>query len=333
MNNNMQKHALKIICYIFCSIYINANSQNANISSFTIKTNYKTTFNAGFNDTIGKYGSNDFGISFIIPVYKHLFVNKENKSGFYNLSLLNSNNLIFSKIDFLDKNNTLLNLNLGIKGVYFSGNKNLWLSKITLNFFEDEYSISAPHPKFSGTFIFDRIVNRNFSYHLGLTYRYSFGIASFLPVAGLKYGITDRWKLLLSLPFYSCIQYKVNKQLQLSTKIRPTGTLSYYTNKSKLFGQSQEILLFRKRANTFSLDALYKLNSSISILGEVGREANRKIYFSNLRTEINKEPINYFMSRINSTWFINFGFAFKLGKTKSTANDYTIDYFEDDFDF
>lgn len=331
----MQKHFLKLIFLVlFDCLFTNVNSQNDFFSSFTINTNYKNTFSTELKDTTGKYGSSEFGIGFNVPVFTYFFTNKEDKNGFCNLSVQNNNTIVFPDIDFLNKTNTLYNLNLGLRGIYFTGNKNLWLSKVSVNFFEDEFSIYEPDPRFSGILLFNRIVNRDFSYHFGLTYRYSFGKASVLPIAGLKYSFADNWKMVLSLPFLASVQYKVTDKLLFKMKLHASGNISYYTNNSLMFGQTQEKLLFRKKSNTFSVDAFYKLNPNIYLKGTIEREGNRKIYFSDLKTEINKEPINYFSSAINPTWFVNVGLIFKLGK-KSKANvkdDEIIDNLENDFD-
>ncbi len=332
----MQKQVFKTILFIlFANIWINLQSQPTNISSFTVLSNYKSNFNANLSDTSGKYASNEFSIGLNIPIYTHLFKNKEGKTGFSNLDLQNNNTIIVPDIEFLNKSNTLLNLNLGIRCVYFTGNKNLWLSRMSLNFFEDEYSISRPHPRFTGILLYYRIVNHNFSYHVGLANRYSFGIASVLPVVGLKYGISDQWKLLLTLPFEGSIQYKVNNKLLIAGKIHPSGAISYYTNQSMMFGQLSGRMLFRKKSTAFSLDAMYKLNTSVTLKASIGREVNQKIFFSEVRTDINKEPSNYFVSGINPSWFINIGFTFKLGKKPklSAMDNESIDYLNEDSEF
>jgi len=332
----MHKYLLKILIFVFFAIPLkNANSQNTNISSFTINANLKNTFNAALIDSTGKYKSTEIGLGFKIPVYTHLFKNNDDKTGFYDISLQNENSIIKSEIEFLTASNTLLNINLGIRGLYFTGNKNLWLSKFSLNFFEDKYSISSPHPRFSGLFLFNRIPNRNFSYHLGLTSRYSFGIASVLPIAGLKYQISNRYKLLISLPFFAGIQYKVNSKILLSAVLHPSGAISYYTNKSMMFGLNQETLLFRKRSNSFLINASYRINSGILLKAQIGRETNRKIYFSDIKTEINKAPSNYFASALKPALMLNIGFSFKIGK-KTKLSDYeeeTYEYFDDGFDY
>ena len=299
---------------LFCCLL--GNSQNINIPSFVLKTNFKTIPDQNFKDTIGKFSSNEFEIGFSFPLFTKLFVNKLNKSGFYNISIDNNNTLIFNSIDFLKKSNTLYNINFGLKGIYFTGNKNLWIAKISSNLFEDEYSISDPTPRFSGLLLFDRLVNKKFSYHLGIAYRYSFGTTSVLPVAGLKYEFANSWKLNLSLPFSGSVQYKASDKLFFLIKLRASGAISYYTNNDNLFGLTQEKLMYRKKSNTLSIEAIYKLNSFTFIKGSIGREGSRKIYFSDLKTEINKEPVNYFSSKINNAWFIDFGINFRISKNK-----------------
>jgi hypothetical protein len=74
-----------------------------------------------------------------------------------------------------------------------------------------------------------------------------------------------------------------------------------FTNKKSLMGK---------------IEAIYKLNSFYFIKGSAGREWNRKIYFSDLKTEINKVPFNYFSSKINNVWFIDFGINFRISKNK-----------------
>ncbi|MCX6230036.1 MAG: DUF6268 family outer membrane beta-barrel protein [Bacteroidetes bacterium] len=329
------KLSFSLLCIFLAASCLNTEAQNTNLSAFTIKSNYTGILNSSLVDTTGKYGSNSFEAAFEIPLYKHFFKNSENKTGFWDVSFQNNDAISSLNIDFLNRDIRLLNIGFGLRGLYFTGNKNCWLTRLNFSYQGDEHNIGLSTPRFSGTLLFNRIVNRGFTYHLGLAYRYSFGIASVLPVAGIKYQITEKWKLFLSVPFYTSIQYKVNNRLLLSAKIHPSGTMSYFSNNDKLFGCSQNTLMFRKRATTFSLDAKYKINSFLSVNGDIGREGSRKIYFSDIRTEINKEPHNYFTSAIRSAWFINIGFIIKLDKKRNPSpnNDEFIDYSDDGFEY
>ncbi len=319
---------------LFCSICLYSTkiiAQSTNLNSFSIKSNYKTTLNADFIDTIGKFNSNEFSLGFNLPVYNHYYKNKVGKTAFYGFTFQNNNSIIFNHIGFLAANNDLYNISFGLRAMYFTGNKNIWLTKISSNFFEDEYSISNPKPRFSGVFLFNRMVNRSFNYHLGLSYKYSFGYAAILPVAGLKYQFADKWKLIVFLPFHISTQYKVNDKLWINARFNASGAISYYTNKNNLFGQTKAEMLFRKRANVFAIDAKYRLNSNMILNASIGREGNRVIYFSDIKSEINKEPANYFKSNLKSSLFFNIGFVFKFGEKKNSAdfdND-TIDYIEE----
>ncbi len=320
-----------VFVFSFFLFLTKSNAQSTNLNSFSIKSNFRTTLNADFIDTVGKFNSNEFSLGFNLPVYNHYFKNRVGKTAFYGFSFQNNNTIIYNHIGFLAANNDLYNISFGLRALYFTGNKNIWLTKISSNFFEDEFSISNPKPRFSGVFLFNRMVNRRFNYHLGLSYKYSFGYAAILPVAGLKYQFADKWKLIVFLPFHISTQYKVNDKLWFDAKFNASGAISYYTNKNNLFGQSKEEMLFRKRANVFAINAKYRLNSNLLLNASIGREGNRTIYFSDIKSEINKEPVNYFKSKIQSNLFINIGFAFKFGKKKNSIdfdND-TIDYIEE----
>jgi hypothetical protein len=93
--------------------------------------------------------------------------------------------------------------------------------------------------------------------------------------------------------------------------------------------------MYRKKSNTLSIEAIYKLNSFIFIFikGSAGRDGNRKIYFSDLKTEINKEPVNYFSSKINNVWFIDFGINFRISKNKKNSinEDEILDFSDEIF--
>lgn len=321
--------------FLISLISLFSNAQNTNIIPFTLKANFKSLVNADLKDATGNFSQNEYNIGFDIPVYTHVFKNKTDKPAFYSFSFLNNNSILIPEIDFLNKTNTLFNLSIGIRGVYFTGNKNLWLSKISLNLFEDEYSIADPNPRFSGVFLFDRIVNKDFSYHLGIANKYSFGLVSILPVAGIKYNFTNKWKLMISLPFYCGIHYKANDKLLLSAKFNTSGAISYYSNRSMLFGQTQNLMLFRKKSNSFTLNGSYKLNNNLYITAGIGREGNRKIFFSDLKTEVNKDPSNFFSTSLDNTVFFNFGFIIKLAKKHNNIDNEEdiLNRFDDEFGF
>ena len=71
----------------------------------------------------------------------------------------------------------------------------------------------------------------------------------------------------------------------------------------------------------------------IFIKGSAGIEGNRMIYFSDLKTEINKVPVNYFSSKINNVWFIDFGINFRISKNKKNPiyEDEILDFSDEIF--
>jgi len=75
------------------------------------------------------------------------------------------------------------------------------------------------------------------------------------------------------------------------------------------------------------------LNSFTFNKGSLGREGSRKIYFSDLKTEINKKPVNYFSSKINNVWFIDFGINFRISKNKKNPinEDEILDFSDEIF--
>ena len=329
----MQNIAITFTLLASVLFFSNTNAQNLNLNSISIKSDFKYTINSELVDTNGSFNSKEYSLGINLPLYNHYFQNKDMKTALFSLSLVNSNKYIKNDIGILGADNDLYNISLGIRALYYTGNKNIWLTKLSSNFFEDEYSINNPEPRFSGAFLFNRIVNRNFYYHLGLTYKYSFGYAAILPVAGLKYQFADKWKILLFLPFHISTQYKLNEKLLLEARFNASGYVSYYSNKNNLFGQTNERMLFRKKANTIAINAKYRINSSLTLNAAIGREANRAVYFSDIKSEINKEPQNYFKSNIRNTMFVNLGFVFKIGdkKNRNTEVESEITDYIDDF--
>jgi hypothetical protein len=88
---------------------------------------------------------------------------------------------------------------------------------------EDNISIKNPKWRMYGDLIYSRVVNKNFSYRLGLSYTYRFGGGGLIPVVGIRIG--DYNKHFLSIQFPRNISYnvKLSPKIYVGAFIRPNG--------------------------------------------------------------------------------------------------------------
>ena len=170
------------------------------------------------------YKFQESNIGAVIPIYTSNFYadsNSKYKSNFSLLGTLSSQKSI-STFSFMDP---IINVRttLGLRGIYFNGNKNIWLLNLSPFLAEDRNSYKNGQWRMFGDFVFSRAVSERLSYRLGLSYTYRFGGGRFLPVLGMRIGNYNKGFLMIQIPKNISYTHKIAKKGYLGIYMRPYG--------------------------------------------------------------------------------------------------------------
>ena len=172
------------------------------------------------------YAFNELSVGFYSPIFSHTSVNVEsNKRYKSHFTLLATGSFVKSKpkLDLFSTERNFLRISTGLRALYFNGNKSLWMVNVSPFVAEDNFTIKNAKWRMYGDFIYSRVVNKLFSYKLGMSYTYRFGEGGLLPVLGVRIG--DYNKHFLSIQFPKNISYnvKLSPKIYIGAFIRPNG--------------------------------------------------------------------------------------------------------------
>jgi len=226
-----------LIILLFATLVVNA--QNKKDSTHTLVTDFKlrpylniSTYRIGekglsanssyLKSITYKFKESNLGLA--IPFLTRNFYKDSSarfKSNITLLATLSSQKSVstFSFMDPIENVRT----SVGLRGIYFNGDKNIWLLNLSPFFAEDRNTINNARLRMFGDFIFSRVVNEKFSYRLGLSYTYRFGGGRFLPVLGMRIGNYNKGFLMIQIPKNISYTHKISKNGYLGIYMRPYG--------------------------------------------------------------------------------------------------------------
>jgi len=313
---------LLFLAAFFLVIFDKANAQSKNYlgNNLTVSINSQSISKLKFNDSLNDSKYNFRNTKFLIG-YKHSlyssFTQKEGVLKYSQINVLPS--LQIGKVNFGQENlnRTLVNLKIGLSGLFHTSAKNTFL--VTANAFanEDEYTLPDAVYRFSGMMMYIRKVNPKFSYRTGLTLTYLFGEPLFLPVLGFNYKTSEKSMLNVTLPFV--INWKKQTKVQklfYGFTFRPSGGINHYQN--KLSVDSTNITLMLRQRNFQILGDMRIVNKTNMILFQAGFVGNQKVFFTN---ENNNSIVNDFSFNGSNTVYANFTFVWFLSKKPRNKNE------------
>ncbi|MFZ4799779.1 MAG: DUF6268 family outer membrane beta-barrel protein [Bacteroidia bacterium] len=298
---------------------INAQSKNYLGNNLTFFINSQSISRLKFNDSTTDSKYNFRNSKFVIG-YKHSlysnFIQKDGILKFTQISL--SPALQIGKVNFENDNlnRTLVNLKLGLSGIFHTSNINTFLVAANAFANEDEYTLPEASFRYSGMFMYIRKVNPKFSYRTGITFTYLFGEPLALPIVGFKYKTSEKSMLNVTLPFVVNWrkQTKVQK-LFYGFTLRPNGGINRYQNKLSI-DTTNVTLILRQRSYQF-LGDIRIVNKTNLILFQAGFVGNQKVLFTN---ENNNSVVNNFSFNGSNSVYANVSFIWFLSKkTKNVS--------------
>lgn len=300
---------------LFLFLFNNANAQSKNYlgNNLTFSLNSQSLSKLKFNDSVPESKYNFSNTKFLIA-YKHsLYSNFTQKEGLLKYSQINFlPSLQIGKVNFGHENlnRTLINLKIGISGIFYTSAKNTFLFAANAFANEDEYTLPDATFRYSGMMMYMRKVNPKFSYRTGLTFTYLFGEPLVLPVLGFKYKTSEKSMLNVTLPFI--INWKKQTKVQklfYGFTFRPSGGINHYQNKLSV-DSTNATLILRQRNYQF-LGDIRMVNKTNMILVQAGFVGNQKVIFTN---ENNNSIVNNFSFNGSNSVYANITFIWFLNK-------------------
>ncbi len=297
----------------------NAQSKKYLGNNLTISLNSQSISKLKFNDSTTDSKYNFSNTKFLIG-YKHSlyssFTKKEGVLKYSQINVLPS--LQIGKVNFGHENlnRTLVNLKIGLSGLFHTSAKNTFLFAANAFANEDEYTLPDATYRYSGMMMYMRKVNNKFSYRAGLTFTYLFGEPLFLPILGFKYKTSEKSMLNVTLPFV--INWKKQTKVQklfYGFTFRPNGGINHYQN--KLSVDSTNVTLILRQRNFQFMGDIRMVNKTNMVLFQVGFIGNQKVFFTN---ENNNSIVNNFSFNGSNSVFANVTFIWFLNKKSRNNN-------------
>jgi hypothetical protein len=303
---------------------VNAQSKNYLGNNLTFSINSQSISRLKFNDSTSDSKYNFRNSKFVIG-YKHsLYSNFTQKDGMLKFNQISlSPALQIGKVNFENDNlnRTLVNLKLGLSGIFHTSTKNTFL--VTVNAFanEDEYTLPEASFRYSGMFMYIRKVNPKFLYRAGFTFTYLFGEPLALPIVGFKYKTSEKSMLNITLPFV--INWRKQTKVQklfYGFTLRPNGGINRYQNKLSI-DTTNVTLMLRQRTYQF-LGDIRIVNKTNMMLFQAGFVGNQKVMFTN---ENNNTVVNNYSFNGSNSVYANLTFIWFLSKKSKTNSKITKD--------
>jgi hypothetical protein len=327
LNHWFNKAFLRFNILLFFAVFFlfsfcNANAQSKNYlgDNLTVSINSQSISKLKFNDSTTDSKYNFRNTKFLIG-YKHSlyssFTQKEGVLKYSQINVLPS--LQISKVNFGHENlnRTLVNLKIGLSGIFHTSAKNTFLVAANAFANEDEYTLPDATFRFSGMMMYMRKVNTKFSYKTGLTLTYLFGEPLFLPVLGFKYKTSEKSMLNVTLPFV--INWKKQTKVQklfYGFTIKPSGGINQYQN--KLSVDTTNVTLMLRQRNFQILGDIRMVNKTNMIVFQVGFVGNQKVFFTN---QNNNSIVNDFSFNGSNSVYANVTFIWFLNKKSRNKNE------------
>jgi hypothetical protein len=228
---------------------------------------------ANFSDTTGNYASNSLSMGFSVPIAGKVLSQEGDSPSFY-MVLINGE-IEVESLDLgpFDDQRYFFRPWLGTSVVYHTGKKSTVLGNISFRLMEDEYSTSSLKIRPAGTVLWRLKRSERFSYLLGATYTYNFGVGLPIPILGFQKIFNERSSLRVALPISLVYRNAFKrKEFQYSLFIRPDGNIARFGNNSVFSDREEDNLLLVQRTlklgvnGTFSFH-VFKLTPEFGVLG------------------------------------------------------------------
>ncbi|MBN8702896.1 MAG: hypothetical protein J0M08_07515 [Bacteroidetes bacterium] len=327
----MSRAFLLILVVVFTGRLSANDSTNAKIPKHYFKntfySNYYSTPNKQSNNKqIGSYGFSSVSSGFIIPLLTKDYFEKDSVT-IKNFHLLAVGNYFIGTpyISNLPTHYQFSKISIGLRAIYNTGKKNTWFYNFS-PFMVYNNIDNKGELRYASVLIFNRTVNKNFSYRFGITKTFLFGNRYRLPIIGFRFGALDGIHLNLTLPRNISLIIPVNNYVSFSLFTKPTGGLYTISNIDTLYNANEKTIQFARYELTSGFNFFFIPTTNLSFFFGSGIARNRQVAVSSFGYSTNKKGIvkPFLRSKIEPSLFVNVGLTLRFGKTKKVYNNFTM---------
>lgn len=208
--------------------------------------------------------------------------------------------LLFSplSLSLLSQKHYFFQPSLGLTGMWYKGNRNLFLATANAMISEDNFTLLQLQLRGRGSILFRRLPapKGTFSYMAGIGFSYIFGTGRFFPVLGIRGAMnksrTLRYDILF--PTHAQVIFSPQNTQQYGAFLRLNGNAYRFGNKDSL-SALPSISIFRNREIQLGLSANFFLSPQIHLQVEGGGLFLRRIGFSEQSKSLTGKA-NYYIS-------------------------------------
>ncbi len=279
------------------------------------------------------YYFSEVSSGFYVPLYTSTWFRKDSLH-MANFHFLLTGHFLSATPHFkgLSEQHTLTKGTLGLRGIYNTGYGNIWFYDVTPFFSQDNFALGPPTFRVASTLIFNRTVNKNFSFRLGFTRTFLFGNQYHLPFIGLRFGPLDGTYLSIQIPRNISLNFPIGKKFSGSLFVKPLGGLYNFSNTridsvTNFYNGKDSVIQFGRYEFISGIRLEWYPTSNITLYASIGTTTSNGIAFFSF--SYNKDGIasaltQFYGSRIDNRGFVNFGLSVRFGKARKVFNDYAM---------
>lgn len=275
-----------------------------------------------------RYTFREFSASGYYPVKESKFYSKNNNYQ-KSLTILCTGSLSRSVADFsFIETRPIVRLSAGVRILYNSGPKNIWMAGLSPFIAENEGSVRNAIPRFFANILYTRMVSEYFSYRLGLSYTYLFNGGALLPILGFRVGSYKGLFLNFQIPRDISLVWTINNNWQTGIFTRLSGGIYRFresTLSRQIKGDEANLVFYR----TDFLNGIminYSPNFKYYFSLNAGIAHNRSVNLALTNELIPTKGHIYIDEMAQSAGFVNLSFSVYFGKpTYSGSYNYLIE--------
>jgi hypothetical protein len=297
-------------------------------------TLYTDVFAVG-KRTLNRYPGQSYGLvttnlGFYTPLVTHE-VKRADSSGNRVLHVVLAGQLSQARpnFSFIDEPHRLYRMSLGVNTIFQLNNRDMFVVSLMPFLAEDRQALSRPTPRLAWMVVYNRTVNEWFSFRLGWARSFVLGGSPNLPVLGMRIGRYDRLHVNLQFPRGYSLEMPFSSKFSIGLFHRYQGG-PFVMKDVGFLGADYQKVIFRRREMLTGIDVTVKPSSSWSVFFSSGFATRSWITMSTVtRTSftgqanlLESESGNLIASRLSNALFVNLGVQVRLGKSRSTYDDY-----------
>lgn len=273
------------------------------------------------------YGISQTCLNFYAPVSTANWYNKDSTvNSNFHLLLAATAYYLQPKFEGISQH-TLAKYGFGLRAIYNSGKKSIFFIESTPFITQDvtKNAKSNATYRMAGTILWSYTPVPFFNLRLGGTKSFLWGNRYYLPYIGLRFGKIDKFNFSIQFPRNISLNIPFGNVLRLSLYSKPQGGLFNFSNIDSIYKKNNDNTIHFGRYELLTgarLDVVpvrwfnFYVSTGFSTRNYIA-------FYSDTHNKGNKNEAlgEFYFNNPKNSIFLNFGFTFRLGRTKSFNNN------------